>query len=145
MEKYTKISFVGMLIAFVCFFYAGVYARNVYNYQEITYHNNDTIHNNGTMPQTEGGIVSFDNEQKKWIKKNFKYPEEAYENGIQGRVLVKFYVNVDGSISDVKVVRSVHPLLDKEAVRIIKGMPKFKKAPMGGGRYVCYNVPFRLF
>ena len=67
-----------------------------------------------------------------FITENIKYPEDAVSNGVQGRVYVKFVVEKDGSISDVEVVRSVHPLLDAEAVHVVKLMPKWKPAENRG-------------
>ena len=60
-----------------------------------------------------------------FVKENLRYPEEAKRKGIKGRVLVTFVIGSDGSISDVKVMRSVHPLLDAEAVRLVESMPKW--------------------
>ena len=60
-----------------------------------------------------------------YLSKNIKYPVVAQENGIQGRVICQFVVNKDGSIVDVQVVRGVDPSLDKEAVRVIQGMPRW--------------------
>jgi protein TonB len=67
-----------------------------------------------------------------FIKENLKYPEDAANYSIQGRVIVKFVVEEDGSISDIKVVRGVHPSLDAEAVRVVKLMPKWQPAERGG-------------
>ena len=60
-----------------------------------------------------------------WIAKNTKYPKEAVENRIQGKVYVSFVVEKDGSLSDIKIVRGADTLLDEEALRIIKSMPKW--------------------
>ena len=60
-----------------------------------------------------------------FLGKNTKYPEMARENGIQGRVYVQFVVYKDGSIKDVKVMKGRHATLDKEAVRVVKSMPKW--------------------
>ncbi|MEE0997873.1 MAG: energy transducer TonB [Paludibacteraceae bacterium] len=65
-----------------------------------------------------------------FIKENLKYPEDA--DGAHGRVIVNFVVEEDGSISDIKVVRGVHPSLDAEAVRVVKLMPKWKPAEYRG-------------
>ena len=80
------------------------------------------------MPEPPGGIA----ELMKFLGKNIKYPTIAQENGIQGRVVVEFVVNRDGSIVDPKVVRGVDPSLDKEAVRVIMSMPKWKPGKQGG-------------
>ncbi len=77
-----------------------------------------------------------------YLSMNLKYPKEALENNIQGRVMVKFVVNEDGIISDVEVVRGVHELLDAEAVRVAKGMKPWKPA-MQNGKPVktFFNLP----
>ena len=100
-----------------------------------------------TMPSYAGKTMELDEKQKKWVFKHLKYPKEAQEKNIQGRVTVQFVVETDGSISNVKVARSVHPLLDEEAVRVIKSMPKFKPI-MEDGKPVKEQfmmvVPFKL-
>jgi TonB family protein len=60
-----------------------------------------------------------------YVDSNIKYPKEAKENHISGDVLVEFTIDVDGSLVDAKVVRSVHPLLDVEALRVIQSSPKW--------------------
>lgn len=82
-----------------------------------------------------------------YLSKNIKYPAIAQENGTQGRVIVQFVVNKDGSIVDAKVMRSVDPYLDKEALRVISGMPKWKPGKQRGKAVRCrFTVPvmFRL-
>lgn len=76
-----------------------------------------------SMPEFPGGTQAM----YKYIGENLKYPVIAQENGIQGRVVCQFTVNKDGSLVDIEVVRSAgDPSLDKEAVRVIKSMPKWK-------------------
>ena len=90
-----------------------------------------------------GGI----GECMKWLGKNIKYPTISQENGVQGRVIVQFVVNRDGTIVDAKVVRGVDPYLDKEALRVIAGMPKWKPGKQQGKAVRCrFTVPvmFRL-
>ena len=96
-----------------------------------------------TMPTFPGGT----NEAMKFLSKNIQYPEEARMNGIQGRVFVEFIINKDGSVSDTKVSRSVDPSLDKEAIRVIELMPKWKPGEQKGEIVrVKYTMPviFRL-
>ena len=82
-----------------------------------------------TMPEFPGGQQAL----FKYLSENVKYPVIAQENGIQGRVICQFVVNKDGSIVDVEVVRSGgDPSLDKEAVRVIKSMPKWKPGKQRG-------------
>ncbi|MBO4577608.1 MAG: energy transducer TonB [Paludibacteraceae bacterium] len=97
-----------------------------------------------TMPEFPGGQQAL----FKYLSENVKYPVIAQENGIQGRVICQFVVNKDGSIVDVEVVRSGGDAsLDKEAVRVIKSMPKWKPGKQRGKAVrVKYTVPvsFRL-
>ena len=95
------------------------------------------------MPEFPGGM----GECMKWLSKNIKYPTISQENGVQGRVIVQFVVNRDGSIVDPVVVRGVDPYLDKEALRVISMMPKWKPGKQRGKAVrVKYTVPvmFRL-
>ena len=76
-----------------------------------------------------------------------KYPSDALRDSIKGRVLVQFTVEKDGSITDIEVLKHVHPLLDKEAVRIVSGMPRWIPGKhFGFPRRVRYTIPvtFRL-
>ena len=97
-----------------------------------------------TMPEFPGGQQAL----FKYLSENVKYPVIAQENGIQGRVICQFVVNKDGAIVDVEVVRSGgDPSLDKEAVRVIKSMPKWNPGKQRGKAVrVKYTVPvnFRL-
>lgn len=95
------------------------------------------------MPQFPGGQAAL----LEYLAKNIKYPVVAEENGVQGRVIVTFVVERDGSITDVKVVKSVDPSLDKEATRVVKSMPKWQPGKQNGSAVrVKYTVPvqFRL-
>ena len=90
------------------------------------------------MPQYPGGPIAM----LKYIMENIKYPEQAMKEGIQGRVAVRFIVEKDGSISDVKPILSVHPLLNKEAVRVVESMPKWTPGKQNGKPVrVRFNVP----
>ena len=83
----------------------------------------------------------------KYLSENTKYPVVAQENGVQGRVTVQFVVEKDGSISDVHVLRGVDPSLDREAVRVVKSMPRWTPGKQNGINVrVNYRVPvlFRL-
>lgn len=95
------------------------------------------------MPSFPGGPSAL----FEYLAKNIKYPKHAKENGVQGRVICTLVVERDGSISDVKVVKSVDPSLDKEAVRVLREMPKWKPGMQEGipvrVKYTC-PVTFRL-
>ena len=73
-------------------------------------------------PTFQGGDA---NEFSKWVNQRLVYPEIAKENGVQGRVMLQFTVNADGSVSNVKVLRGVDPALDKEAMRVVSSSPKW--------------------
>lgn len=90
------------------------------------------------MPSFPGGPSAL----MKYLSENVKYPVVAQENGVQGRVVVSFVVEKDGHITDVKVVRSVDPSLDKEAARVVKSMPSWIPGKQNGSAVrVKYNVP----
>lgn len=80
------------------------------------------------MPEFPGGMKAM----MQFIFSNVKYPAISQENGTQGRVITQFTVGKDGSITDAKVLRSVDPYLDKEALRVISAMPKWKPGKQGG-------------
>jgi protein TonB len=78
------------------------------------------------LPEFPGGIVQF----MKWITRNLHYPNVARQQRIQGKVVVSFIVNKDGSIAQPKIEKSVDPNLDQEALRVVKMMPRWKPGLM---------------
>lgn len=83
----------------------------------------------------------------KWLSANIKYPKEAQANKEQGRVIVRFVIDKDGKVTDAKVVRSISPSLNKEALRLIKAMPRWKPGEKDGQPVaVRFTLPitFRL-
>lgn len=85
-----------------------------------------------------GGIQAL----MQWLSMNVRYPEDVMKNDAQGRVIVKFVVNPDGSISDPTVLKSVEPSLDQEAVRVVMAMPKWEAAENNGQKVASYfNLP----
>ena len=92
-----------------------------------------------TMPEFPGGVQAM----YKFFEDNLQYPKDAGEINVQGRSIIQFTVEKDGSITDIEVVRSVgHPSFDKEAVRVIKMMPKWKPGSQNGTIVRCkYTVP----
>jgi TonB family protein len=70
----------------------------------------------------------------KWVYHYQKYPSQAVKNGIQGRVMVSFVIDKSGEVRDVKVTRSVDPLLDDEAIRIVSASPKWRPGKVKGQR-----------
>jgi len=90
------------------------------------------------MPRYPGGEAAL----MKYLGANIRYPEDAAKNNIEGRVVLQFVVEADGSIGEVKVVRSVDPSLDAEAVRVIKSIPKFTPGRHDGKAVaVWYTIP----
>ena len=95
------------------------------------------------QPEFPGGMA----ELMKFLQKNIKYPTICQEQGIQGRVIVQFVVNTDGSIVDAQVIKPVNPYLDKEALRVVGTMPKWKPGEQRGKKVrVRFTLPvtFRL-
>ena len=89
-------------------------------------------------PQFQGGY----NALMTWLYKNQIYPSDALKNGIQGRVMVSFIVEKDGTITNPKIIRSVDPLLDREAIRLILSMPRWIPGKQNGKPVrVRYSLP----
>lgn len=90
------------------------------------------------QPEFPGGTAAL----MKWLANNVRYPQMALENGISGRVIVKFVVEKDGSVSGVTLVRGVDKDLDREAIRVVKSMPKWQPGKNNGQAVRCYfNLP----
>lgn len=94
----------------------------------------DVVEEQPSFPGGQGAL-------RAWLNDNIKYPVVAAENGIQGKVIVQFVVGKNGSISNVKVLRSVDPSLDKEAVRVVSNMPNWTPGKQNGA---SVNVRFTL-
>jgi len=93
------------------------------------------------MPSYPGGSAKL----FEYLATSVKYPKAAQKSGAQGRVIATFVVEKDGSIGDIKVVRSVSPELDAEAVRVLKGMPKWNPGKQNGKEVrVKYTVPINF-
>ena len=80
------------------------------------------------MPEYPGGMQAL----FEYLSQNIKYPEDAQKQKVEGRVLVTFVVETDGSISNLEVVKHAFPSLDTEAVRVLSGMPKWTPGKQGG-------------
>ncbi len=80
------------------------------------------------LPEFPGGIVQF----MKWLTRNLRYPPIAQSQRIQGKVVVSFIINKDGSIASPTIVQSVDPVLDREALRVVKMMPRWKPGLQNG-------------
>ena len=80
------------------------------------------------MPQFPGGTAAL----LEWLENNMQYPDSCRKNSIQGRVLVTFAVETDSTLSDIRIVKSVNPDLDREAIRLVQSMPKWKPGTLRG-------------
>ena len=90
------------------------------------------------MPEYPGGEDLLE----KYFKENLNYPAKEKEMGVEGRVICRFIVNEDGSLSDIKIVRSISEGCDEEAIRLIKYMPYWKPGKQNGKAVkVSYNLP----
>ena len=95
------------------------------------------------LPEFPGGEYALLN----YIATHIKYPKKAQKKGIEGTVYIKFEITKTGEIGKIEVIRGVHPLLDNEAVRVIKSLPKFKPGIKDGRPVnVWFSIPiqFRL-
>ena len=90
------------------------------------------------MPRFPGG----DRALMQWLSDHINYPEDATKSHIQGRVIVRFVIETDGSINNVELVQGVHPSLDKEAIRVIESMPQWVPGTQNGKLVaVYYTIP----
>ncbi len=80
------------------------------------------------MPEFPGGLSALLN----YVGKTLKYPADAQINNIQGKVILKFVVNTDGSVDRIEIIRGIDPLLDNEAIRVVKTLPKFRPGKQDG-------------
>ena len=95
------------------------------------------------LPQFPGGAVEF----MKWLTKNLKYPATAQQRKVQGRVVAQFIVNTDGSVSDIQVVERLSAECDREALRVLRMMPKWQPGLMNAKpcrTKVCIPIVFKL-
>ncbi len=93
------------------------------------------------MPEFPGGELAL----RKYISNSIRYPAEAQEKGIQGKVYVNFVVGSDGSVSHVKIARGKDPSLDREAIRVVSSLPKWKPGIQKGKKVaVSYTVPINF-
>ncbi len=98
----------------------------------------DVVQTPEKRPEFPGGTDAL----FKFLSSNLKYPSDAKKEDIQGRVICQFVVNKDGSISDITVLRHVHPSLDLEAVRVISIMPRWEPGVQNGERKRCkFTLP----
>ncbi len=95
----------------------------------------DVVEQPPSFPGGQAALMSY-------LSKSVKYPEEALKDNVQGRVIVGFIVEKDGSVSNAKIIRGVDSALDKEAIRIVMSMPKWTPGRQNGKNVrTKYNVP----
>ncbi len=90
-------------------------------------------------------MPQFDGDKDAYLQKNLRYPDAARENGIDGRVVVQYVINEDGSVSDVTLVKGIGGGCDEEAVRVVKTMPKWKPGKQNGKPVkVLFTLPIKF-
>lgn len=138
----TFVNYKGIEMPFELYLNDGLDTKN--NSESVSYNSQQTGYDEKTKepslthdrnPEFPGGMSNL----KKYISENIIYPTVAQENGISGNVRVSYIINEDGSISDVKVIESIDPYLDKEAVRVISSMPKWSPG-IKDGQYVSMRT-----
>lgn len=95
------------------------------------------------LPQFPGGAVAF----MKWLTKNLRYPTSAQQRKVQGRVVAQFIVNKDGTVSDLELVEKLDPQCDREALRVLRMMPRWQAGIMDAKpcrTRVCIPIVFKL-
>jgi len=98
-----------------------------------------------TVVEEQPGYPGGDEARIKYLQENIKYPEEAKELGVQGKVFVTFVVEVDGSITDVRVLRGIGAGCDEEAIRVVKSMPRWVPGKQRGQPVrVQFNLPIKF-
>jgi len=111
--------------------------------EESSYSDGNSINDREeVMPEFPGGPQAL----MDYLKANVIFPKIAEDEGIQGKVVVSYVIDVDGSVTDVQVVQSVHPALDKEAMRVVKNMPKWIPGKQDGKAVqVKYSLPINFY
>lgn len=120
--------------------YTGMQIKEVYDYSRYTQMRLETK----THPEfPNGGFPAL----VKYIASNLKYPKDAAEKNIQGKVILEFVIGEDGTITNIEILKSAHPSLDAEAIRVISSMPKWIPAKREGYEIAdkyCLPVTFRI-
>ncbi len=94
-----------------------------------------SVEQTAEFPGGQGALMQY-------LTQNMRYPEEAYKANEQGRVIVKFVIGADGTVSDAQIIKGVSPSIDKEALRIVSGMPKWIPGKVNGKAVASwFNLP----
>ena len=138
LKKYKRIGFICILVVLFMGIVEPVSAQKQKTKNTEIKHEDESFTPEKVLPEFPGGIDSL----MKFISENIVYPEIAREHGLKGRVLVKFVVKPDGTVSDIEVIESVHFILDEEAIRVVKLMPKWKPGKLYGKTVpVTFQLP----
>jgi TonB family protein len=121
----TKCQLLFVLLLLFSSAYA-VNLENIVNQQFID--NGNYVESYEIIPRFPGGDKALSD----FIKRNMRYPKSAKKKGIEGRVVVRFFVETDGKLTNFSIAKSVNSQLDKEALRIVKKMPKWEPGQLGG-------------
>jgi periplasmic protein TonB len=133
-SEITKISMVVSLVLLTLAFFS----QNVSGQKSKKGMKDGAYQKVDVMPVFPGG----DEALLKYVADSTHYPKEAKEKGIQGKVIARFVVKKDGSVSDVSILKGVNPLLDNEAIRVVKTLPKFTPGELNGKKVpVWFMIP----
>lgn len=133
----TILFYTPELFAQTCRVSNGVSPSGTRCYREVFEY--DFVHEKPSFPGGDSKLVEFINTHR-------KYPKESYKKGIQGRVTCSFVVNADGTVSNIKVIRSVSSQLNEEAIRVFSLMPPWHPGKINGQSVpvrVIWSIPFR--
>jgi len=134
----TKKSLKAITVPVLVFLSLAVFSLTAYGQKSKTGMTDGAYQQVDVMPVFPGGDVGL----LKYIADSTHYPKEAKEKGIQGKVITRFMVKKDGSVSDVSVLKGASPLLDNEAIRVVKTLPKFTPGILNGKTVpVWFMVP----
>lgn len=121
-------------------FYAGSQAQTTIGKSE---RKDTSVTKTWDIPETQPSFPGGKQKLMEFLASNTHYPEECLKDSIEGRVVVSFMIERNGEITDIKVVKGVHPAMDNEAVRVVSMMPKWCPGKINGqSRRVRYTLPF---
>ena len=124
-----------MLTVVLMFFFTAVSAQEKKEYKPTA---EGVFYEVEVMPEFPGGFTAL----QEFLVKNIQYPEQAKKEGITGKVFVQFIIDESGKVTDPKVLKSVNPLLDAEAVRVIGAMPDWTPGTVKGEKVkVAFTLP----
>ncbi len=116
-----------------------IIAQNATDVEDISSDTIQALESNSGLSEAETALF-------KWLSKNIKYPEEAKKNKIQGKVIVRVFIEKDGTCTNIQLLRGVNELLDNEAIRVLKSYPNIVslKQHSQRGKYLTLPIVFNL-